>query len=169
MKRLVVTACLLALIVPVAALAQKAFAPTVRTLDKSVDLSKFKTYEWAPGHKALDPEMDKAIIAAVDKEMAARGFKKASPADVAVSYHAVQRTDVDLSTFDSKQPAKGAERAPAQVVRVGTLVIDIFNPTSKAVIWRVSGEGVVKDMPAAERDAFIGKAVTEFFGAYPKK
>jgi Domain of unknown function (DUF4136) len=121
------------------------------------------------GHKALDPAMDKAIIAAVDKEMAAKGFKKASPADVAVSYHAVQRTDVDLSTFDNKQPAKGAERAPAQIVKVGTLVIDILNPASKAVIWRVSGDGVLKEMPAAERDAFVAKAVAELFGAYPKK
>ncbi len=169
MKRLAIAVCLLALLVPAGVLAQKEFAPTVRQFDKAVDLSKFKTYEWVPGHKALDPEMDKAIIAAIDKEMAARGFKKGSPADVAVAYHAVQRADVDLSTFDNKQPAQGAERAAAQVVKVGTLVIDLTNPTTKAVIWRVSGEGIMKEMPAADRNAFVARAVSALFSAYPKK
>lgn len=169
MKKLALVACVLALVLPVAALAQKAFSPSVRVHDKSVDLSKLKTYEWTAGHKALDPEVDKAIVAAIDKELAARGFKKGSPADVAVTYHAVQRTDVDLSTFDNKPPAAGAQRAAAQVLKVGTLAIDLANPTTKAVIWRVAGEGALKDMPAAERQAFVAKAVAELFAAYPKK
>jgi hypothetical protein len=161
MKKFVLALCLLALVVP-AAFAQKV---TVLHLDKSVDVSKLKTFEWTPGHKALDPAWDKAIIAAVEKELAARGLKPGKPGDVLVSYHGVQRADVDLSTFDDKATASGAQAA--QVIRVGTLAVDLRNPMNRTLIWRVAGEGVIKDMPAAERDAFVAKMVALLFEKYP--
>jgi hypothetical protein len=162
MKKFVLAACLLALIVPSVALAQKV---TVLQSDKSADVTTFKTYEWTPGHKALDPAWDKAIIAAVEKELAAKGLKPGKPGDVQVAYHAVQREDVDLSTFDAKAAAAGTR--PAQIIKVGTLALELRNPASRAVIWRVAGEGAIKDVAPAERDAFIAKMVTALFEKYP--
>jgi hypothetical protein len=164
MKRLVLAVCLLALVIPVAALAQTT-AVSVLRMDKSADFSKIKTYEWTPGQKALDPAWDKAIIAAIDKELAARGIKKGAPGDILVAYHAVQRADVDLSTFDQKAAAQGG--AAAQVVKKGTLAIDLRNPSTRTVIWRVAGEGAIKEMPDAERDAFLAKMVAALFEKYP--
>jgi hypothetical protein len=166
MKRFVVAVCLLALIIPGAVLAQKPKV-TVLRLDKSADVSKFKTYEWTPGSKALDPAWDAAIIAAIDKELAAKGLQKGAPGDVLVSYHAVQQDNVDLSTFDPKAATAGA--AAAQIVKVGTLAVDLRNPATRVVVWRVAGEGAIKEMPAAERDAFVGKFVAALFAMYPTK
>jgi len=164
MKKFVLAACLLTLIVPSVVLAQKV---TVLQLDKAADVTKFKTYEWTPGHKALDPAWDKAIIAAVEKELAARGLKPGKPGDILVAYHGVQREDVDLSTFDPKAAAAGTKAA--QVIKVGTLVVELRNPATRAVIWRVAGEGAIKSVAAAERDAFVAKMVASLFEAYPVK
>jgi hypothetical protein len=164
MKRIVLVACLLALIVPSAALAQKV---AVLKLDKTADVTKFKTYEWTPGQKALDPAWDKAIIAAVEKELAARGLKPGKPADILVAYHGVQREDVDLSKFDPKAAAAGTQ--PAQLIKVGTLVVELRNPATREVIWRVGGEGAIKEVAAAERDTFVAKMVASLFEKYPTK
>ena len=168
MKRILSIACLLVLIVAAVGLAQKTPGVNVLVLDKATDFTKFKTYEWAPGHKALDPAWDKAIIDGIDKALAAQGLKKGSPADVLVEYHAVQSDEVDLRTFDNKAPAQGQERASAQLVKKGTLVIDLRVPASRTVVWRVDAERAVTAITGAERDAFVAKLVTAMFEAYPK-
>jgi hypothetical protein len=168
MKRILSIACLLILVVAAVGLAQKASGVNVLVLDKATDFSKFKTYEWAPGHKALDPAWDKAIIDAIDKALAAQGLKKGAPADVLVEYHAVQSEEVDLRTFDNKAPAQGQERASAQLVKKGTLAIDLRLPVGRTVVWRVAGERAISTMAGAERDAFVAKLVTAMFESYPK-
>jgi len=167
MKRVLSIACLLVLVIAAASLAQKAAGVTVLQSDKTADFSKFKTYEWGPGHPALDPAWDKAIIAAIDKELAAKGMKKASPGSVVVAYHAVQREDVDISTFDNKAPAKGAERADASIVKVGTLAIDLRETASRKVVWRAAAEKALAKVGDAERDALVAKLVANIFALYP--
>jgi hypothetical protein len=169
MKRILSIACLLVLIVAAVGLAQKASGVNVLVLDKATDFSKFKTYEWAPGHKALDPAWDKAIVDGIDKALAAQGLKKGAPATVLVEYHAVQSEEVDLSTFDNKAPAQGQERASAQLVKKGTLAIDLREPASRKVVWRVTAERAISaTTTGAERDAFVAKLVATMFESYPK-
>ncbi len=167
MKRILSIACLLVLIVATAGLAQKASGVNVLVSDKATDFSKFKTYEWAPGHKALDPAWDKAIVDAIDKALAAQGLKKGAPADILVEYHAVQSEEVDLRTFDNKTPAQGQERASAQIVKKGTLAVDFREPASRKVVWRVAAERAISATTGAERDAFVGRLVATMFEAYP--
>ena len=168
MKRILSIACLLILVVAAVGLAQKASGVNVLVLDKATDFSKFKTYEWAPGHKALDPAWDKAIIDAIDKALAAQGLKKGAPADVLVEYHAVQSEEVDLRTFDNKAPAQGQERASAQLVKKGALAIDLRLPAARTVVWRVAAERAITATTGAERDAFVAKLVATMFESYPK-
>ena len=168
MKRILSISFLLVLVVAAAGLAQKAPGINVLVSDKATDFSKFKTYEWGAGHKALDPTWHKAIIAAIDKSMAAQGLTIGAPADVVVEYHAVQSEDIDLRTFDNETPAQGAERAPAQIVRKGTLAIDLRDAASRKVIWRVAAERAIMATTGAESDAFVAKVVATIFESYPK-
>jgi Domain of unknown function (DUF4136) len=169
MRRLLFAVCVAALVVSSVANAQKPAPAGVSVLqqDQATDFSKIRTYEWGPGHKAIDPAYDKAITAAIDAQLAAKGWKKASPADVIVAYHTVERIDVDLSTFDDKPPAPGAQRAMAQMVHVGTLVVDLKAPATHKILWRVSGEGVVTKMAPAARDQFVSGKVASLFEAFP--
>jgi hypothetical protein len=148
-------------------LAQQTAGVTVLALDKTADFSKFKTYEWGPGHKALDPAWDKSIVAAIEKALAEKGLKPGAPADVVVEYHAVQREDVDLRSFDNKAPAQGAERATATMVKVGTLAVDLRERVSRKVLWRVAAERALPSTAAADREAIVAKIVAALFEKYP--
>ena len=96
------------------------------------------------------------------------GAEKGAPADILVEYHAVASEEVDLRTFDNKAPAQGQERASAQLVKKGTLAIDLRLPVGRTVVWRVAGERAISTMAGAERDAFVAKLVPAMFESYPK-
>ena len=73
---------------------------------KPAALAKAKTYIWTNSQPSFDKDVDRQIVAAVDRELAARGFTKldAAPSDVVVTYASLSRTDTDLK---SKPAANG--------------------------------------------------------------
>ena len=66
--------------------------------DKAADFSALHTYAWSKGHDAFDPRAHKAIIAEVETQMTALGFKQApaASADVLLTYHTVRASEIDL-------------------------------------------------------------------------
>ena len=123
-------------------------------------LAKVKTYVWTVGRPAFDKKTDALIVAAVDRELAARGLTKlpAGPSDVSVTYASVGRTDVDV-----KNPAKdGASREMA----VGTLVVDLNDPSSRQLLFRVRLDTPIDTDPAT-LEATINTAVAAMFEKYP--
>ncbi len=168
MKRLALHACILAVFLSAAALAPKPAGPVVLTQDKTFDFSKLKTYAWGGSHPAQDKTYDKIIVAAIEAQLASKGLTQASPADVDVAYHTVERIDVDLSTFDEKEPAQGAAREPAKMVHVGTLIVDFRDAATRKVLWRVSWEGVLTKMAPAEAEQFLTDKVASVFKLYPR-
>ncbi len=167
MKKLVAAASLFALAISVGLAAQVVKGVTVHQLDKTVDFSAFKTYSWGPSHRAIDASVDKIITAAIEEQLAARGLTKGSPGAIVVGYHTVQRTDVDLKTFDDKAPAAGAERTPATTIRVGTLLVDVRDASTNKVLWRASVERALANMPVDQRDAYLKSTVASIFQMYP--
>ncbi len=170
MKTFVLMLCVLVLAAPSLVLAQKpkeGVTVAVIQLDKATDVTKFKTSSWTPGHPALDPEGHKAIVADIDAQLEARGLKKAATGDVLVCYNAVQREDVDLSTFDDKPPAAGAERKMAQIVRVGTLVVDLKSAATNKLFWRAKAEGAMRTPLAQDWSARLNDAIVKLFTLYP--
>lgn len=65
--------------------------------DKQTDFSTLKTYVWESGWTAYYEVPHEQIVAAIDKELAARGLKKleSGPSDVTVTYAVVTRMDMD--------------------------------------------------------------------------
>ena len=167
MRGLTLHVAVVAVFVSVAVTAQRPAGPTVLQQDKTFAFSKVRTYQWGGSHRALDPAYDKIITVAIEAQLAAKGLTKASPAEVDVVYHTVERIDVDLSTFDDKEPSPGATRAEARMVHVGTLVIDLRDVSTRKLLWRVSCEGVLTKMAPAEADTFITGKVASLFELYP--
>ncbi|MGE5359279.1 MAG: DUF4136 domain-containing protein [Bacteroidales bacterium] len=173
MKTRIVVAVLLVLAFAVPGFAQKTPASpkaTVVHLDKSVDFAAFKTYSYEKGQPAIVKEADARIVAGIEAQLASLGLTKAAsgPGDVVVTYYSVERMDVDLATFDKVAPAPGAERKPAQTVKVGTLVVDMKQPGKTAPAWRAKIEGVMQGDMTAKLDT-VDKAVVTLFGVYPTK
>jgi hypothetical protein len=150
MRTVCVLAALVVLASPVVSLAQKAQETAQKVVidyDKKTDLTKYKTFTWGTGYKALNPAADKAIIAAVEKQLEANGMTKSASGagDIMVRYHSVERADVDLSTFDQKAPDPGAQRKIAETFRVGTLMVDLVDPRQPEAALAWQGRG--RDQP----------------------
>ena len=94
---------LLAAALPAIASAQK----TTYDFDKTAPFAQFKTYSWKDGTPTKNELVDKRIIAAVDAQLASRGFRRDDAApDVFVVFHMAFDEQKDISSY-STGPAYG--------------------------------------------------------------
>jgi Domain of unknown function (DUF4136) len=183
-KRLVV-AGLIALLMPVAAMAQK----VSYDYDKTANFATFKTYAHKDGTKVGQPLIDDRIVAAIDAQMAAKGFTKAEAnPDVFVVYHVAFDKQKDISTFSSGYGggygpygwgwgggwgggmATSTSTTQVRDILVGTLVVDIADAKKSQLAWRGMGTKEVKTQASPEkRDKSINDAMKKIFKNYPPK
>ena len=96
MKKLLVVA--VALVVAVGCSSMK----ISNDYDRQADFSQYKTYTWRDSETNVadtDPFAHERFVGAVDRELAAKGFSKASSdPDVVVTYHAEDKQGMSLDT-----------------------------------------------------------------------
>jgi hypothetical protein len=140
--------------------AQTKYGVTVQVV-KPEELAQAKTYVWGVNRAAFDKDADTLIIAAVDRELAARGFTKlpSGQSDVSVAYGALGRTDVDTT--------KSQEGASERDFSVGSIVVELRDPKRQS-LFRVRMDTPIKRDPATI-GAAINAAVTAIFEKYPKR
>jgi DNA-binding PucR family transcriptional regulator len=138
------------------------------TFDKAVDFKTFQTYGWIAGQNAFDPAAHKAIVAAIDAEMASLGLKKVEgrAGQVTVRYLAVRSTSVDLDKLEALE-RKGADPAGADVT-VGRLVIALEDAKSNRRLWAADSVEPV-DPKAADREDTVKRVVARMFETYPTR
>jgi hypothetical protein len=174
-----VAAALAALLTPALVLAQK----TSYDYDKSANFAAFKTYALKDGTKVGQELIDNRIVAAIEKELAAKGLTKSdADPDLFVVYHIAFDKQKDISTFSSGGGygpygwgwgggwAGGTTNTTVRDILIGTLVIDIADARKGQVAWRGMGVKEVDTQAKPEkRDKSIGKAVQKIFKNYPPK
>jgi hypothetical protein len=141
--------------------------------DKSADFSRLKTYAWVNGTVLRDELTHKRIVAAVDSQMAAKGFAKVeatgSP-DVYVAYHAVfdQNLRVHGGASGYRVGLSRTGTARVEEVLVGTLAVDLVDARLGGLLWRgiATKEVDIKADPA-KRDKNINRATDKIFKHYP--
>jgi len=104
MKMKIAVAALALLLAPALAIAQK----TSYDFDKAIDFTTFKTYGLKDGTKVGDKLIDDRIVAAIETELAAKGFTKSDNPDVFVVYHLAFDSQKDISTYSSGYGGYGA-------------------------------------------------------------
>ena len=181
MRRSIVTALTALLLTPTLALAQK----VTYDFDKSASFASFKTYGTKDGTKVGQQLIDDRIVAAIDQQLAAKGFKKvdANP-DVWVVYHVAFDKEKDISSFSSGYGggygpygwgwgggfANTTTTTQVRDILVGTLVIDMADAKKNQIAWRGMGTKEVDTTAKPEkRDKSINKAVEKIFKNYPPK
>jgi hypothetical protein len=147
---------------PLAAQTPK-YGVTVKT-DRKADFAKFKTYTWEHGWQAHDKSVHQAILAAVDRELAAVGLaKKASgPADLLVTYASLRRIDVDLKS----EPTAGD--GTHRQYDVGTLVLLLLEPGSRKELFRARADTPI-EADADKVNAIVDSTLRQMFAKYPTK
>ena len=179
-KRLVALAAV-GLLTPVVLLAQK----VSYDYEKTANFAAFKTYAHKDGTKAGQQFIDDRIVAAIDTQLAAKGFTKAEAnPDVFVVYHMAFDKEKDISTFSSGYGggygpygygwgggwAGGTTHTQVRDILIGTLVIDIADAKKNQIAWRGMGVKEVKTQANPEkRDKSINDAVKKIFKNYPPK
>jgi hypothetical protein len=124
-------------------------------------LEKATTYAWIAGTPSADKTIDQQIVAAVDHELAARGFTKVAVADanVLATYRSTSRTDVELK-------GKAAANGTRPQYQVGTLTVDLVDPASREKVFSVRTDSPIT-AGRAELEADINAAVAAMFQKYP--
>lgn len=149
--------------------------------DPNVDLSKYKTYTWSQGLAGPNALVNAQIVAAVDRELAAKGLQK-TETDPELTLAAWVWTESDMHmTNPSWAPAlnsisTGVAAAPqGWAVTKGTLVIDISDTKTKNGVWRATASDTLNHNPSGNKavdaknaEKPIRKAVEKMFKKFPR-
>lgn len=149
--------------------------------DPNVDLSRYKTYTWAQGLAGPNALVNAQIVAAVDRELAAKGLQK-TDTDPELTLAAWVWTESGAHmTNPSWAPAlnslsTGVAAAPqAWTVTQGTLVIDISDTKTKNGVWRATATDTLSHSPTGNKaedakhaEKPIKKAVAKMFKKFPR-
>jgi hypothetical protein len=155
-----------------------AVAQDVKTdFDKAFDFSTVKTYSIKIGTTWGNDLSQRRVLTEFDEAIAAKGWKKApeAQANIQVVLHGATQTKHSASTFYSGMGGYGyryggmgmgsAQTVVSEYV-VGTLVVDMFDATSKNLVFRGIAEDELSDKP--EKNAKkLEKASEKMFKNFP--
>lgn len=180
MKKLIVVA--VALVVAVGCSSMK----ISNDYDRQADFSKYKTYTWRDSDTNVadtDPFAHERFMSAVDRQLAAKGFSKASSdPDVVVTYHAEDKQGMSLDTtymgggWGGYGPGwgwggrggmgMGSTTTTVRQYTIGTVVLDMWDAKEKRLVWRGTASDTVSDNPDKSASK-IQKAAEKLFKNYP--
>lgn len=161
--------------------------------DENFSFSGVRTWNWSPdgfGQILLgttsdaDPErlrdrVEPVLVPLVEREMAARGFTKTAdnPA-VLVNYFVlvvIGQSSQYMGQFAqgltdwALPPIQGATQS-MRVFPVGTVLIDVVSPATKAVVWRGAAQSEIDlERKPEERRARLERAVRDILKQFPPK
>ena len=112
--------------------------------DRAASFSNYKTYAWTRGTELTDELNHARVVRAIDAALVAKGLARVEPSanpDVLVAYHASFDKNLEItgSAHGWGPFGLGGDRwgsARVQPVLVGTLVVDISDARTSAIVWR---------------------------------
>lgn len=151
-----------------------AFAAVQTDYDRKVDFSRYRTYSWIDV-KSGNPLWEDRIRTAVDRQLMAKGWTQVpSDGDAAVAAFGKTTERDTLETFYTGYPGWGWQHwggtgtAITRVVpeRIGNLTVDIFDGTTKQLIWRGTATKTLSSKPEKNIDK-LNDAARDMFKQFP--
>jgi hypothetical protein len=148
-------------------------------VERDVDMTRYHTYSWdstdllPTGDPRLDnnPFFHRRVQADVEKELATRGFEKATSGtpELLIHYHASVYQKIDVNSADEQRGYCGGYKP--YVYEVGTLVLDLVDARTKRVVWRGSAQGMVEGIIDNQdwMEQKIDQAVTQLLATLPPR
>lgn len=156
--------------------------------DPSADFGQLRTWSWHPhAGKSRDPRLDNALLdsrirKAVETELAAKGYTLlvAGEPDFQVTYHLSVEGKLQVDTVYRDYPRGsygrvgyrrggwGYTETRVREYDEGTLLIDVLQAESGALLWRGSGVATVREQSSPdERTKRINTAVNKILAKFP--
>ncbi len=142
--RFAIACAALAILFGIATLPASLFAQDVRTNSMpGADFGKYKTYTWVTINGAKYPNqiIDAQIKQAIDQQMAAKGFTKTDgPASLDLAYQASVNQQTQWSAYSTGGYrwgwGGGMAVATPTAIHTGTLILDMYDPATKTLVWQ---------------------------------
>ena len=164
-------------------LAAGSFAQGVKTdYDRTVNFNEYKTYSWEKVHTQNPLWVDR-IKAAVNSALTAKGWTQVeSGGNVSVMAMEMTRSQQTLNTyydsfgggggwgwrggFGGGLGGFGDATTTEETYKVGTLVVDLFDSSTKKLIWRGSASDTLSDK-SNKNIKNLDKGVDKMFEHFP--
>ncbi len=145
------------------------------------DFGRFRTYSWLGVPQAASPSTAQRIVAGVDARLQAKGWQRIeSGGDVAIAAHVATTQNQSVDTFyigpsytgwnwsgsGGWARSSGHTSSTVRTYEVGTLVVDMFDTSTRQVIWRGTAS---KAVPASQSrvDRAIDDGIARIFAGFP--
>ena len=159
--------------------ATASFADQVKTdYDRNADFSRYKTYSWERVHTQNPLWVDR-IKGAVNSALAAKGWTQVeSGGDVSVMAMEMTKEHRTLNTYyDTFNGGwgwrwgggfgnDGFSTTTEETYKVGTLVVDLFDPSTKKLIWRGSASDTLSNK-SDKNIKNLDRSVLKMFDHFP--
>ena len=158
-----------------------AFAQDVQfDYNRSANFNAYKTYQWVGyQHVQIGEELlDQDIKRAVDEQLAGKGLRRVeSGGDLLVGYQASISQEKQFDSFGSGGWGGpfgwglgnwGDTRVTSSTIDIGKLVIGLFDPATKQLVWRGSASKTLDIKKDPEKNyRTLEKAMAKLFKNYP--
>ena len=148
--------------------------------DRGANFASYKTYQWVdiPGGAVPDQLIDRDIKRAVDEQLAQKGLTRVEKgADLYVGYQTAIHQEKSVNLWGTGERfggpwgrGTGTVQGETSTISVGTLVVDLYDPAKKQLIWRGDASKTIdlkKDPDKNYRS--LQKAMAKLFKNYPPK
>jgi len=139
-----------------------------------VDFSKFHTYKWVAIEGGAHPNqiVDAEIKQAVDAQLATKGLTKtdSDKADLYVGYQTAVDQEKQWNAWGTGRGlGMGMGQATESKISVGALVIDMYDPTTKQLVWTGTATKTLDPSSNQEKnEKNLNKAMAKLLKYYPK-
>jgi Domain of unknown function (DUF4136) len=137
------------------------------------NFGKYHTYKWVPIEGGSHPNQiaDAQIKSSVDSQLAAKGLTKADGdnADLLIGYQAAVDKEKQWNAYSSGGPRFGGMgSATSSTISNGSLVVDMYDPTSKQLVWTGTATKTLNPSSNQEKNQQdLDKAVAKLLKNYP--
>ena len=139
------------------------------------DFSKFHTYKWVNIEGGAHPNqiMDAEIKQSVDSQLATKGLTKtdSDSADMFVGYQIAVDKEKQWNAWGTGRGFGGGMGTATQsTINVGTLVLDMYDPSSKKLVWTGQATKTVDPSSKQEKNQKnLDKAMQKLLKNFPPK
>jgi hypothetical protein len=137
------------------------------------DFAKFHTYRWIVIEGGSHPNQiaDAQIKSSVDSQLAAKGLTKTDgdKADLLIGYQVAVDKEKQWNAYSMGGPRFGGMgTATSSTISNGSLVLDIYNPTTKQLVWTGTATKTLNPSSNQEKNQKdLDKAMAKLLKNYP--
>jgi hypothetical protein len=141
------------------------------------DFAKYRTYKWISIEGARHPNqiVDAEIKQAVDAQLASKGLTKTEDdkADLYVGYQTAVDQEKEWNAYGTGGGIRwggGMASATSSTISVGSIVVDMYDPTTKQLVWTGTATKTIDPSSSQEKNQKnLDKAMEKLLKHYPPK